>query len=74
MTRKDYELIAKVLDDTRPVRPDAHATSEEIAQRQQWRCVMYRMMDELKHDNPEFDRDQFTKTCFDDVPFRVPGT
>lgn len=50
MTRKHFELIARILDES-DLSPDEH---EHISSR---------FADELEHLNPNFDRERFLKAC-----------
>jgi hypothetical protein len=56
MTRKDYELIAGVLDNCSP------DTRHEQAIRQH-RTTVHEMAVSLAADNPRFDRAKFLKAC-----------
>ena len=50
MTRKDYELIARVIDSIRGVNNDADQIADSIT---------YRFIGALKADNPRFNEDIF---------------
>lgn len=63
MTRKDYELIARTFR-------GAAISAESIADNYQRAAVITslgltacKLADELKHDNPRFDRSRFLKAC-----------
>jgi hypothetical protein len=56
MTRKDYELIARVFADTRPLSPFKPEAD-------QWRTTAELMADRLAVTNPLFDRNKIIDTC-----------
>ena len=58
MTKKDYELIAKVLNMQKP------ASKEKAPYLHfQWKTIVAQFSLELKKSNPRFDRSRFLKAC-----------
>jgi hypothetical protein len=53
MTRKDYIRLAKALSETRP-------NERSHAEYDTWLSIRFRLMQELRDDNPRFDWDRFT--------------
>jgi hypothetical protein len=56
MTKKDYELIAKILNDTRPYTDGLINQDDEKAQ---WVIMRNRFAEKLRETNPRFDRQRF---------------
>jgi hypothetical protein len=60
MTKKDYILIAEVLNNTKPVNTDP-SQLEFCARERQWSVIVDTMADMLADNNPRFDRARFIK-------------
>lgn len=60
MTRKDFEIIAKGLNDAKPI-----AGTEEALKVAQafWRSTCYCMAETLTKTNTRFDSERFLKAC-----------
>ena len=59
MTRKDYELIARVLAFTRTsAKSDLSPQADNM-----WRVACGDIADALASENPRFDRDRFLEAC-----------
>lgn len=62
MTRKDYQLIASAIDNSRP--EILGANSPDARQRHDTCDLVARTMAKsLAADNPNFDRDRFLRAC-----------
>lgn len=59
MTKKDYELIARVLNDTNKFQQDFI----EVSARQVLDQVAANLATQLEAENPLFDRTKFLKAC-----------
>lgn len=59
MTRKDYELIARALIDSKPL----FDSYEDRCERHGWRVACHSVCEALASDNSRFDRDRFLKAC-----------
>lgn len=60
MTRKDYEKIAKVFNQTKPRKgTDYSDTTAQVA----WLRVVHGITEMLAEDNPSFNREKFLKAC-----------
>jgi hypothetical protein len=58
MTRKDYELIARVLREKRP-----ETRGLGLLDQQMWHGIVTAMADALPATNPDFDRSRFLRAC-----------
>lgn len=56
MTKKDFEMIAKVLRDSKP-------DCCEAEEREQWSDVVFNFMKCLQKTNPRFDWKRFLAAC-----------
>jgi hypothetical protein len=63
MTRKDYELLARVFASTNPYRRDSVWSDRDVEDRRvayaQWERTVRSLCDALEADNPRFDRSRF---------------
>jgi hypothetical protein len=57
MTRKDFQLIADALKDSKPTTGEARAIHD------QWNLTVSKVTDSLATTNPRFDRKAFVKAC-----------
>lgn len=62
MTKKDYQKIAMVFQDTKPIEHPKYPEYERGA-REQWEWFRDKMAGLLRADNPRFDRDRFLRAC-----------
>lgn len=56
MTRRDFEMIAEVLRESRP------GPGYNVALLS-WELISVRFADRLQHTNPAFDRERFLRAC-----------
>jgi hypothetical protein len=57
MTKRDFEMIAAALRDTRPL------PSREPGERVRWLEIVDTFASRLGRSNPAFDRERFTAAC-----------
>jgi len=63
MTRKDYELIAKIMRDTRPT-ADSGDHYHNVGTMDEWLYVIETAVLAFHADNPKFQPDRFRKACY----------
>jgi len=66
MTRKDYELIAQVLKQAKPMLPDNPNRHDKIifgGEDECWNDIIRRFGITLSRDNPQFKISKFEKAC-----------
>lgn len=57
MTRKHYNMLAEMFQQAKP---DSHL---EPAVYELWLCLVHRLADQLKRDNPNFKHERFFNAC-----------
>ena len=60
MTRKDYVVLAQAFERTRPRDNEGY---NYLERKQQWELTRTLVSQELRQDNPRFDRDRFYAAC-----------
>lgn len=63
MARKDYELIANVLQSRKPLEEDFHTYDEYMIAMAQYQKICFEFAYKLKTTNENFNREKFLVAC-----------
>lgn len=63
MTKKDYILIARVMQNSKPQPIDESASVMLLLYRRSWNKTVENFVHELLNDNPRFDTQKFLISC-----------
>jgi hypothetical protein len=72
MTRKDYELLAHVFAETKPVQMSHQTDEEQHLRYGQWERTIRALCDALEADNPRFNRSLFQYAATEPIAITIP--
>ncbi|HDD45114.1 MAG TPA: hypothetical protein ENG63_09700 [Candidatus Desulfofervidus auxilii] len=64
LSRKYYKMIAKVMNDLRPIQTDLENKECFIIRKRQWEKTVLKLCEIFKQDNPRFDSQKFINACY----------